>query len=233
MPRTAGAPAPQDDLTTTLELLPLADLRPHAQNDGTHPPEEMAHLKQSLTEHGVYRNVVVAQDGTILAGHGVVQAARELGHTHIAGKRLAYGPDDPQALKVLVGDNHIARLRMQDDAQLLALLEELGRDDPLALLGTGFDEASLAALAEAQGMLRAPGVQTGENDPAAEWVGMPDFHQEDQLAWKRLIVNFASLEDLNSFATLIEQSLTDQTRSIWYPYQAPEHLQQYRYVDES
>ena len=131
------APVPQDDLTTTLELLPLATLRPHPRNDGEHPPDEIAHLKASLAEHGVYRNVVVAQDGTILAGHGVVQAAQELGHTHIAGKRLAYGPDDPRALKVLVGDNHIARLRLQDDAALVALLEELGREDPLALLGTG------------------------------------------------------------------------------------------------
>ena len=110
-------------------------------------------LKQSLTEHGVYRNVVVASDGTILAGHGVVQAAHELGLTHIAGKRMAYGPDDPRALKLLAGDNHIARLRVQDDAALVALLEELSRDDPLALLGTGFDEESLAALAQAHGLV--------------------------------------------------------------------------------
>jgi ParB-like chromosome segregation protein Spo0J len=146
MPRTPRALVPQDDLTTTLELLPLADLRPHPRNDGQHPPEEIAHLKQSLTEHGVYRNVVVAKDGTILAGHGVVEAAQALGHTHIAGKRLPYDPDDPQALKVLVGDNHIARLRLQDDAVLTDLLLDLRQHDLSLLLGTGFDEAALQAL---------------------------------------------------------------------------------------
>lgn len=164
MPRKAAVPVSQDDLTTTLEWLPLADLHPHPRNDGQHPPDELAHLKASLAEHGVYRNVVVAQDGTILAGHGVVQAARELGHTHIAGKRLPYGPDEPQALKVLVGDNHIARLRIQDDAMLATLLLDLYQDDPLALLGTGFDEAAFQALVTAQ--QDGPGVQAPETFPA-------------------------------------------------------------------
>lgn len=39
--------------TLPLELLDLATLCPHPRNDGTHPPEEIDHLKQSLTEHGV------------------------------------------------------------------------------------------------------------------------------------------------------------------------------------
>ena len=147
-----SAPPLADDLTTTLELLPLADLRPHPRNDGTHPPDELAHLKASITTHGVYRNVVVANDGTILAGHGVIEAARALGHTQIPGQRLPYGPDDPRAVQVLVGDNHIARLRMQDDAALVELLQELQTHDPLALLGTGYDEAALAALVDAQGL---------------------------------------------------------------------------------
>ena len=94
-----------------------------------------------------------AQDGTILAGHGVIEAARQVGRTHIAGQRMPYGPDDPRALQLLVGDNHIARLRQQDDAGLAALLQELQAHDPLALLGTGFDAAALQALAEQAGVM--------------------------------------------------------------------------------
>ena len=94
--KTVPASPVPEDLTTTLEWVPFADVRSHPRNDGSHPPDEIAHLKQSLTQHGVYRNVVIAEDGTILAGHGVVQAAQELGHTHIAVKRLPYGPDDPR-----------------------------------------------------------------------------------------------------------------------------------------
>jgi hypothetical protein len=141
-----------EEWTTTLEMLDLATVHPHPRNDGHHPPAELAHLQQSLQEHGVYRNVVVAQDGTILAGHGVIAAARAMGLTHLPGKRLPYASEDPRALKLLVGDNHIARLREQDDAVLTTLLHELAQDDPLALLGTGYDMDALQALAEAQGL---------------------------------------------------------------------------------
>lgn len=150
MARKVSQPRGAPDLTQTLELVALADLRPHPRNDGRHPPEELVHLTQSLQDHGIDKNVVIAQDGTILTGHGVVEAARVLGYTHIPAERKPYGPDDPRALQRLVGDNHIARLRLQDDAALLALLEELCEADTVLLLGTGFDEAMLAALAAQQ-----------------------------------------------------------------------------------
>jgi hypothetical protein len=134
-----------------LTLVAIADLKPHPRNDGSHPPAELDHLKASITQHGIYRNVVLAQDGTLLAGHGVVEAARALGQTHVPGYRLPYAPDDPAALALLVGDNHIARLREQDDRMLAALLQALAADDPTALLGTGYDAAALAVLIEAQG----------------------------------------------------------------------------------
>jgi len=169
MPRKATDPVwPPDTTDIPVTWVPLDTVRPHPRNDGTHPPDELAHLKQSLQEHGIYRNVVLADDGTILAGHGVVEAARQLGHTQMLARRMPYGPDDPQALKILVGDNHIARLRMQDDAALVALLEELRRDDPLALLGTGFDEAALAALVAQQETLGGNGTGGEEAGRDAE-----------------------------------------------------------------
>ena len=133
-----------------IEMLSLATLRPHPRNDGLHPVEEIGHLKASIETHGIYRNVVVAEDGTILAGHGVVQAAQELGLTQIPGRRMPYGPDDPRALQLLVGDNHIAGLRIQDDAMLVGMLQELAASDPLALLGTGYDAERLGALVQSQ-----------------------------------------------------------------------------------
>ena len=65
---------------------------------------------------------------------------------------MPFGPDDPQALQLLAGDNHIARLRQQDDAVLVELLQDLHAHDPLALLGTGFDEAALEALVAQHGL---------------------------------------------------------------------------------
>lgn len=148
------APAPLlDDLDTTLERVALADLRPHPRNYQQHPDEEIAHLRASIRLHDIYRNVVIAREGTILAGHGVVKAAGLEGRTHILAMRKDYDPMEPRALQIVVGDNEIARLALKHEDQLAALLQELSLDDPTALLGTGFDETTLKILAEQSGMI--------------------------------------------------------------------------------
>lgn len=52
------------------------------------------------------------------------------------------------------------------------------------------------------------------------WQGMPEFVQEDLMPWKQVTVNFANREELTQFAALIGQSLTTNTRSIWFKKQA-------------
>lgn len=62
----------------------------------------------------------------------------------------------------------------------------------------------------------APG-DPGVIDPAAEWVGMPEFEQEDQMPVKQVIVSFTHADDVAAFARLLEQNVTMTTKSIWYP----------------
>ena len=49
------------------------------------------------------------------------------------------------------------------------------------------------------------------------WVGMPEFIQNDLEPWKSIYVHFATREDMKAFASLVGQSMTSDTRSIWYP----------------
>src|SRR5437764_115147 len=128
------------------ESVAVSSLRPHPRNYREHPDDQIEHLAASLKEHGFYRNVVIAQDGTILAGHGVIEAAKRLGLETARVVRLPIEADSPAALKVLTGDNEIEHLAEQDDRLLSELLREIAQDDPLALLGTGYDEAMLANL---------------------------------------------------------------------------------------
>jgi ParB-like chromosome segregation protein Spo0J len=74
----------------TPEDVALDDLKPHPRNYQQHPDDELAHIMESIKTHGFYRNVVIARDGTILAGHGVTQAARKLGYTHVPVIRTPY-----------------------------------------------------------------------------------------------------------------------------------------------
>lgn len=50
-----------------------------------------------------------------------------------------------------------------------------------------------------------------------EWVEMPEFIQERQEPFAKIIVRFETEDDLNEFAKLIGQKITPKTKSIWHP----------------
>lgn len=49
------------------------------------------------------------------------------------------------------------------------------------------------------------------------WKGMPDYNQPLQKPYKTLQVNFKTKEDYESFAKLLDQTLTEKTKVIWHP----------------
>lgn len=56
-----------------------------------------------------------------------------------------------------------------------------------------------------------------EKEWKKHWVGMPEFVQEPNAPYASIKLNFRSKEDYDEFAKLIEQNLSDKTKSIWYP----------------
>lgn len=52
---------------------------------------------------------------------------------------------------------------------------------------------------------------------AEQWRGMPSYQQNDLESWKELKVHFKCRADLDAFAKLVGQKLTDETKSIWFP----------------
>jgi len=49
------------------------------------------------------------------------------------------------------------------------------------------------------------------------WIGMPSFVQEDDAPFKKIYISFRNEDDYDEFAKLINQNLSDKTKSIWYP----------------
>jgi hypothetical protein len=187
-----------------VEDVELDELKPHPRNYRTHGSEQLRHLAQSIREHGQYRNVVIARDGTILAGHGVWLAAREAGLTTIRAVRLSLEPDDPRAIKLLVADNELARFAGVDDRRLSELLRDVRELDINALLGTGYDDAMLANLL----LVTRPASELADFDAAAEWVGMPEYEPTASSAY-RIVVHLQSERDRDRFLKLIGVELVD------------------------
>lgn len=192
----------------------IEDLKPHPRNYREHPEDQLAHIAESIKQHGFYRNVVLARDNTILAGHGVVLAAKKLGMKHVPVVRLDVAPEDPRALKVLTSDNEIRNLAAVDDRVLTELLRELVGTDA-GLLGTGFDEAQLAALT----FVSRPASEVATIDEAKEWVGMPEY-SPSAIPFK-IVVNVEAEADVAAFMQLVGVPAASRkfgrTVAFWWP----------------
>lgn len=51
----------------------------------------------------------------------------------------------------------------------------------------------------------------------SEWKDMPEFVQEKQVPYAKIIFRFDSQEALDEFSKLIGQPLTAKTKSAWHP----------------
>ena len=122
------------------EMVPIGDLKPHPKNYREHPEDQLEHLRESIRSNGFYRNVVIANDSTILAGHGITEAMNGLKHDQVPCYRLDIDPDSPQALKILAGDNMVSNMGHDNDYLLAQVLESAVQDDLSGLLGTGISE---------------------------------------------------------------------------------------------
>ena len=166
------------------QIVPIETLKPHPQNYRKHPDDQLQHLVESIKEHGIYRNIIVANDKTILAGHGVVQACLKMEMKEVPVIILELDPQDTKALKILTGDNEIANLGEIDDRLLSEILKEIKTEDLNGLLGTGYDEKMLANLV----MVTRPASEIANINEAAQWAGMPNYDEENK-AYKA-VVNF-------------------------------------------
>lgn len=128
----------------TIERRSVADLIPYARNARTHSQEQVAEIAASIQRFGWTVPVLVAEDGTIIAGHGRVMAAGLLGIQEVPAM-IARGWTDEQRRAYTLADNRIAENSAWDKDLLrieVGELNELGVD----LTGLGFSDSELIGL---------------------------------------------------------------------------------------
>lgn len=128
----------------TIERRAVADLIPYARNARTHSQEQVAEIAASIQRFGWTVPVLVAEDGTIIAGHGRVMAAGLLGIQEVPAM-IARGWTDEQRRAYTLADNRIAENSAWDKDLLrieVGELNELGVD----LTGLGFSDSELIGL---------------------------------------------------------------------------------------
>jgi DNA modification methylase len=150
----AGALPTRRDLSVVYR--PIADLKPDPRNARTHPKKQIEQLCASIRSFGFTNPVLVDEAGVLIAGHGRLRAAKELGLATVPVIELL-GLTEAQKKALRLADNKIA-LNAGWDLEILKL--ELAE---IAVLDIDFD---LALTGFASGEIDV--VLKAANDPADE-----------------------------------------------------------------
>ena len=128
-------------------LADVSELIPYVRNARTHSEAQVSQIAASIREFGFLSPILVAEDNTILAGHGRLAAALKLGLKKVPCVKENH-LTETQKRAYIIADNKLS-LNAGWDSELLAVeLSELeGADFNLELLG--FDEAELSSIFDA------------------------------------------------------------------------------------
>lgn len=121
--RTAGSAAElcalYRDLKLSVDYRPIESLKAYATNPRSHSRQQLKVLAESIRAFGFIAPIVVDESDTVVGGHGVLLAAKELGYAEVPVVQLTHlGEAEKKALRI--GLNRSAELAGWD-RKLLAL----------------------------------------------------------------------------------------------------------------
>nr|DAK41076.1 MAG TPA: adenine specific DNA methyltransferase [Caudoviricetes sp.] len=127
-------------------LADINDIITYIRNARTHSESQIAQIAASIKEFGFLSPILIAEDNTILAGHGRLAAARKLGLKQVPCVKESH-LTETQRRAYIIADNKLSLNAGWDEDILAIELSELqGADFDLDLLG--FDESELASIFE-------------------------------------------------------------------------------------
>lgn len=205
----------------------LGDLQPWEHNPRTMTKRQAQRLVKSRNTLGQFQTVAIGPNGEVYDGHQRLNAWA-----------VVYGMDssiDARQSDRPLNDDERAALTLAANLPAGAWdWGKLAQWDAGAMADWGMDEETLATWNnDANNLRQMINADFPPLDPMAEWEGMPEFEQEDNTAWKSITVHFDSPDNMQNFAELIEQTITEKTKSIWYPKKEKSELLDYVITNES
>ena len=193
-----------------VHMVQIHTLKPYELNARLHSDFQIEQIANSMTEFGWTMPILASKDGTIIAGHGRLEAAKKLNYTECP-VMYADNWSDVQKRAYVIADNQLALNASWNYDVLKTELKAIEGDFDLTL--TGFSDADLAQLLNG----------SSDFDPIEEWKGMPEFETEAR-SYRSIMVHIANSDDWEDFAAKMAQPISEKAKYIWYPYKSNEDL---------
>jgi len=131
---------PSDDACLE-QTCAIEDLAPYANNARTHSKKQVRQIADSIRRFGFCNPVLIADDNTIIAGHGRVEAAKLIGMTEVPVRRLSHLSKD-EVRAYILADNKLAE-NAGWDRELLAIEIQGLIDLDFDIEGLGFSTVEI------------------------------------------------------------------------------------------
>lgn len=193
---------------TTLNIVykDVESLIPYENNSRTHSEFQIKQIIESIQEFGFTNPILLDGENGVIAGHGRLQAAKELGIEQVPTIELSHLTPEQKSAYV-IADNKLA-LNAGWDRDLLVFEMQRLQDAGYNLGLTGFNDAEISQFF------------IDDDHPVdhnEEWKGMPEYNNTDQTPYRTILVHFESEVFVKEFERVMKQSLTEKTKFIWFP----------------
>lgn len=180
-------------------------------------------VQKSIEEYGFNVPILIDKDNVIIAGHTRFLASKNLGLKKVPVMRIEH-LNERQVKAFRIMDNKSQEFSMWDYDLLKHEIFEL-KDDNWNPDLVGFTQEEINFF--------NPETDGPANDSYLEWrkSGGMDYGNEDKSAFKTILLHFTCEEDIESFAKLIKQTITNKTKYLWYPKQPEDKVADIKYVD--
>ncbi|WP_222931878.1 site-specific DNA-methyltransferase [Sphingomonas sabuli] len=146
----------------------VSELRPYERNARTHSKKQIRQIADSIERFGFTNPILIADDGSVIAGHGRLAAAKLLGLEEVSTLPLSHlSPDERRAY--VLADNKLA-LNAGWDREILAIELQALVDLEFDVELTGFSLAEIDLVLDAASESSADGADQPEDEvpPIAE-----------------------------------------------------------------
>ena len=151
-----------------IEVKNIGELIPYERNPKVHPESQIRQLANSIKQWGWTVPILVDEDNMVIAGHGRLYAAQELG-METAPCIVARGWSDKQKRAYVIADNKLAENGSWDVGLYYAELKHLAQQEfSLDLIGVDIDLSDLNYTPELNPITSYGEVEDGDMRLAAD-----------------------------------------------------------------
>ena len=176
-----------------IEFRSPASLRPYASNARKHSKRQLRQIADSIERFGFTNPVLISDADEIIAGHGRVEAAKQLGLEQVPTLRLSHLGETERRAYVLA-DNKLA-LNAGWDQEVLAIELQALIDLDFDVTLTGFSLAEVDLTIDAASEASPEPADTGDRIPAMREVAVVRPGQLWELGRHRLLCGDARVPD--------------------------------------